>query len=64
MTLVSEFVILAQKWSNKQIFTLGLHNSLLMEIGQDQQHDPAVHTYGVTGEKSVAVAVGVSDIDG
>ena len=30
---------------------LGLHNSLLMCLGQDQQQDPAVHTGGVSRER-------------
>ena len=38
-----------------------LESLLLMGLGQDHQHT-AVHTGGVTGGGSVAVAVGVCDM--
>ena len=40
----------------------GLHYSLLMHLGQDQQQHPTVNRGGVSKGGSVAVAVGVSDI--
>ena len=41
---------------------VGLHNSLLMGQGQDQQQHPAVHIGGISRGGSVALAVGVSDM--
>ena len=52
MTLVSEFAILAQKWLKTALWKknrfLGLCNSLLMGLGQDQKQHPAVHTGGIS----------------
>ena len=46
----------------KKKFFLGLCDSLLMGLGQEQQQHPAVHTGELAGGGSVAVAVGVSDM--
>ena len=52
-TVVSEIAILAilaiveNCYAEKSIF-LGLHNSLLMGLGQDQQQHLAAHTGGVS----------------
>ena len=58
-------MIFAQKWlkiaARKIDDFVGLCNSLLMGLGQDQQH-PAVHTGGLVEGGSVAVAVGISDM--
>jgi hypothetical protein len=49
-TLISNLATLAQKWlkncrAKKKIF-FGLCHSLLMVLGQDQQHHPTVHSWG------------------
>ena len=41
---------------------LNVHVSLLIGLGQDQQQHPAVHSGGLAGGGSVALAVDVSDM--
>ena len=40
----------------------GLCNSLLMDLGQEPQQHPALHSEGLAVGGSVAVAVGISDM--
>ena len=47
-----DFSILAQKWSkivaNVFFVFFGLRHSLLMDLGHNQQHNPIVHSGGVS----------------
>ena len=64
-TSVSDLAFLAKKCSKsaarKKVNVLGICHSILIDLGQDHQQHPTLHSGGIAGVGSLAVAVGFSD---